>query len=306
MELKQRKRIQNGLPRFDIGTDAASAIGGNKFSINKQLYFDGNGVTNDKVNFNLSTGNKVQDLANVANNPQFSSGTKTFSGGINGSTFDWKSTAYNNAYAMGELFSQNSKFNDSASNNIRNYGGAIAKMVPGKYGKAAQGVVDLVGNTVGMYNYHHSGDQMMNDSGTEENTINGVGYTTQNVLDTGSAYRDVKSTGAKNAISTSFKTSAAGFALTGGNPLGAIAGGLIGLGAGIFGGRHAAIRQGRINRNAIAQTAQINQLQQSYADTQNFNNLYYQRHGDTTGSVLYANRGKDLISRKRLVNITKV
>lgn len=301
MELRQRKRINNSLPRFNNGNDYS--------------WMDQKGIVNYQgktandlttmIGSNAPVGSSIAGSGSAS--PSFNIGQKPASQWTNQQQpVDWKSTAYNNAYAMGELFSQNSKFNDSTSNNIRNYGGAIAKMIPGKYGKAAQGVVDLAGNTIGMYNYHHSGDQMMNDSGTEENTVNGVGYTTQNVLDTGSAYRDVKSTGAKNAISTSFKTSAAGFALTGGNPLGAIAGGLIGLGAGIFGGRHAAIRQGRINRNAIAQTAQINQLQQSYADTQNFNNLYYQRHGDTTGSILYANRGKDLISRKRLVNTTKV
>lgn len=234
MELRQRKRIVNSLPKFKIGTD----------------------------------------------------------------------DAYQYANDIGQLFSQNDKFNDSASNNINNYGGAIAKMIPGKYGKLAQGLVDLTGNTVGMYNYHHSGEQMINEAGTSENNVNGVGYTTQNVLDTGSAYNDVKNTGVKNAVSTSFKTSAAGLAV-GGVP-GAIVGGILGLGAGIFGGRHAAIRQGRINRNAIAQTAQINQLQQSYADTKNLDNMYYQRHGDTTGSVLLANRGKDLRSRKRSVNITKV
>lgn len=209
-----------------------------------------------------------------------------------------------NAYSLGQLLSQNGRFNDSASNNINNYGGAIAKMIPGKYGEAAQGVVDLAGSTVGMYNYNHSGGQMMNESGTSENNVNGVGYTTQNVLDTGSVYNDVKNTGIKNSISASLKASSAGFAV-GGAP-GAVIGGILGLGAGIFGGRRAAIRQGRINRNAIAQTSQINQLQQSYADTQNLDNIYYQRHGDTTGSVLLANRGKDLKSRKRLANITKV
>lgn len=307
MELKQRKRIQNNLPRFDIGADATSAIGGNKFSINKQLYFDGSGVTNDKVNFNLSTGNKVQDLVNAGNNPQFSSGAKTFSGSNSGNSpaFDWKGTAVSGANAIGDLLSQNSKFDNSAARDIKSYGGAVAQMIPGKYGQVAKTAVDLASDTVGMLNYKHTGDEMRNQAGLSDTSINGINYTAQNAIDTGSAYRDVKSTGIKNALSGGFKGSATGLAV--GGPIGAVVGGVVGNLLGVFSGRKAMIRQKRINRNALMQTEMLNQNQMAQADTEGLQNSYYRDNYDTTGTVLFgANHGKDLRSRKKLNNLTKV
>jgi hypothetical protein len=44
----------------------------------------------------------------------------------------------------------------------------------------------------------------------------------------------------------------------------------------------------------------------AYADTEALRNKYYQDNYDTTGQLLYANNGKDIIGRKRLMNITKV
>lgn len=309
MELKQRKRIQNSLPRFDIGADATSAIGGNKFSINKQLNFDGSGVTNDRVNFNLSTGNKVQDLVNAGNNPQFSSGVKTFSGSSgsddNSSTFDWKGTAVSGANAIGGLLSQNSKFNNGAARDIKSYGGAVAQMIPGKYGQIAKTAVDLASDTVGMLNYKHTGDEMRNQAGLSDTSINGINYTAQNAIDTGSAYKDVKNTGIKNALSGGFKGSATGLAV--GGPIGAVVGGVVGNLLGVFSGRKAMIMQKRINRNALMQTEMLNQNQMAQADTEGLQNNYYRDNYDTTGTVLFsANHGKDLRGRKRLNNLTKV
>ncbi len=283
MELKQRKRIINNIPRFNWGNDAINSIGASPTS-----YLQTNATS-------LPTQSQITSMKL----PRFNEGDNAA-----GTGGDIKDTVYQNAYAVGEMMSQNSKFNDSTSRDIKTYGDTIAKMIPGKYGKAAQAAVDLASDTIGMFNYKHSGTEMMNQAGTGTSTVNGISYNTQNLLDTRKAYNDVKGTAIKNAISGGFKGSAAGFSV--GGPVGAVIGGLLGNTLGIFAGRKAMIRQKRINRNNAMQTEVLNQDQMAQADTEGLQNNYYAKNYDTTGGILYANRGKDLKQRKRLMDITKV
>ena len=307
MELRQRKRIAN-MPRFDIGADARNMalndMGHNAIGIDaKAGYAAPSAPTLQQKAEQIWGEIGTAPLGAVkpgsgSTNPSFNLGQS-----IDSIKPDYKQIAIQIADGVGDTLSQKSKFSDSASNGVRNVGGAIAKIIPGKYGKLAQGAVEATANTIGMYGYHHSGAEQMSEAGTSESQIGGTQYTTQNMIDTNNSYSDVKNTGIKNAVSTSLKTSSAGLAI--GGPVGAIVGGILGLGAGIFGGRHAMIRQKRINRNAVAQTAQINQQQESYADSQNLYDRYYQRNRDTTDGLLLANSGKDLRRRKR-INNTKV
>lgn len=295
MDLIQRKRIVN---KFNTGTGDYSYLDQKVGAVTTQ------GTANDLKQMIGSN-----SPSSAGGSPSFTIGQKPFLqwnsfGGMGSSGFNYKDAAYNNAYALGDMFSQSGKFGDKTSNDIRNYGGAVSKMIPGKYGKLAQGLTDIASDTIGMANYKINSYDMRNQAGTSESTINGIGYTRQNAIDTQSAYKDVKSTGVKNAISSGFKGSAAGFAV--GGPIGAIVGGVLGNVLGIFGGRKAAIRQKRINRNAQMQNMMLNQQQMAYADTEGLQSKYYQDNYDTTGSVLYANRGKDLRSRKRFINRTKV
>ena len=217
---------------------------------------------------------------------------------------DYGSMGTSIAGGIGDLFSQSGKFGDKTSSAIRNYGGAAASMVPGKHGQLAQTAVTLLADTIGMSKYKHTADEMRNNAGMSNSTINGINYTTQNALDTKSMYSDVKDTAIKNTISNGLKGSVAGFAV--GGPIGAVVGGVLGNVLGIFGGRKAMIRQKRINRNAQMQNLMLNQGQMAYADTEALQNKYYQNNYDTTGQLLYANDGKDIFGRKRLINITKV
>lgn len=287
MQLKDRKRINN-IPRFNSGFDSNTAF--NSIS---------NGVKdNGDIGSNLMVKNYFSKNLNtqISNMKSPNSGFKIPKQLIN-------EGVYNGAMAVGNAFSQSNKFTDSTSNDIRNYGGIISKVIPGKYGKLAEGAVDITSDAIGMYKYHHNNDQMMNESGTTERTINGIGYTTQNDIDTAKSYSDVKNTGVKNAISMGFKGSAAGFAV--GGPIGAVVGGVLGNVLGIFGGRRAAIRQGRINRNSIKQNSLINAQQKAYANSQGLVNNYYANNDNTTDDILYANRGKDLRLRKRINNKRK-
>ena len=287
MQLKDRKRINN-IPRFNSGFDSNTAF--------KSI---GEGVKNNGgIGSNLMTKEYFTKKLNtqISNMKLPHSSFKIPKQLIN-------EGSYSVVDALGDAFSQSDKFTDSTSNDIRNYRGIISKTIPGKYGKLAGDLLDITSNAIGIHNYHHNNDQMMNEAGTTERTINGIGYTTQNDIDTAKSYSDVKSTGVKNAVSMGLKGSAAGFLV--GGPIGAIAGGVLGNILGIFGGRRAAIRQGRINRNAIKQNSLINAQQKAYANSQGLVNNYYANNDDTTDDILYANRGKDLRLRKRINNKKK-
>ncbi len=305
MDLKQRKRIINSVPRFYNGVD----MGEIRASVPSWQSY---GNIDQKVGINNINDAKQmigQNAPISQPSPSFTIGQKPASqwnnsGGLQMQKPDYGSMGASMANQIGDLFSQSGKFGDKTSSGIRNYGGAVASMIPGKYGQIAQGAVPLISDTIGMSKYRHTSDEMRNNAGISNSTINGINYTTQNALDTKSMYSDVKDTAIKNAISNGFKGSSAGFAV--GGPIGAVVGGVLGNVLGIFSGRKAMIRQKRINRNAQMQNLMLNQGQMAYADTEGLQNKYYQDNYDTTGQLLYANNGKDLVGRKRLMNITKV
>lgn len=304
MDLKQRKRIINSTPSYngvDMGKIRASVPSWQSY-----------GNIDQKVGINNINDAKqmIGQNAPVSQpSPLFTIGQKLVSewnnnGGFQKQKPDFGSMGASMADNIGDLLSQSGKFGDSTSSGIRNYGGAVASVIPGKYGQLAQEAVSLLSDTIGMSKYKHISDEMRNNAGVSNSTINGINYTTQNALDTKSMYSDVKDTAVKNAISSGFKGSATGFAV--GGPIGAVVGGVLGNVFGIFSGRKAMIRQKRINRNAQMQNLMLNQGQMAYADTEGLQNKYYQDNYDTTGQLLYANNGKDLVGRKRLMNITKV
>lgn len=303
MDLKQRKRIINSIPRFNTGNDGSDLVGAtrNLPSITGYVQQNVTSIPTYQQISNMKTpgiqGSQMQkpDYGSMgASMPSFNIGQKP----------DYVSMGTSIAGGIGDLFSQSGKFGDKTSSAIRNYGGAAASMVPGKHGQLAQAAVTLLADTIGMSRYKHTADEMRNNAGMSNSTINGINYTTQNSLDTKSMYSDVKDTAIKNTISNGLKGSVAGLAV--GGPIGAIVGGVLGNVLGIFGGRKAMIRQKRINRNAQMQNLMLNQGQMAYADTEALQNKYYQDNYDTTGQLLYANNGKDIVGRKRLMNITKV
>ena len=311
MDLKQRKRIINSIPRFNTGNDGNNGVDMGKIRASVPSW-QSYGNIDQKVGIN-NTNDVSQMIGQNApipqSSPSFTIGQKPASqwnnrGGLQMQKPDYGSMGASIAGGIGDLFSQSGKFGDKTSSTIRNYGGAAASMAPGKYGQLAQTAVTLLADTIGMSKYKHTADEMRNNAGMSNSTINGINYTTQNALDTKSMYSDVKDTAIKNTISNGLKGSVAGLAV--GGPIGAIVGGVLGNVLGIFGGRKAMIRQKRINRNAQMQNLMLNQGQMAYADTEALQNKYYQDNYDTTGQLLYANNGKDIVGRKRLMNITKV
>lgn len=283
MELKQRKKINN-LPRFDIGadgggTDLASSVN----SIGGDI--TGMGAYKQQLT-SLPTKEEISSKFAGVNLQPKGNMFKAIASQISPSMF---------ANQLGGLLSQSSKFTDGTSNTVRDWGTTIGGQIPGPYGQLVSGATSIAADAIGMWNYKHKTEDMNAEAGVSQNSIGGVGYTTQNYADTAKAYKDVKSTAQKNAVSMGFKGSAAGLAF---GPIGAVVGGVLGTALGIFGGRKAMIRQKRINRNATMQTNATNRQQMAYADTENLQNRYYQNNRDTTGDIVYgANRGKDLKKR---------
>ena len=304
MDLRQRKRINN-VPRYKSGAD-----------LNQKVVFTGQSqqdVANDltsMIGSNAPAGSVV--AGSGSSSPSFNIGQMTPSKWNNKGGFSDNTTGqvigkvWN---AIGGAFDQSSKFTNSTSRSLGQFGD-LASKIPGPYGQAIGGVFKLASNYSGMANYSHGSSEMMNQAGTTENSINGIGYTRQNIADTKAAYNDVSKTGLNNTVSSTATGATTGAAIGSIIPgLGTVAGGIIGgiiggIGS-LFGARRARRRQNRIGKNAIIQTDVINSANMASADTVGLENNYYANNYDTTGGVLYANRGKDLKLRKR-INRAKV
>lgn len=293
MDLRQRKRINN-IPKFNSGTgslsDSINGIGGDITGLNQ-------------YKTNITSIPTQADINNMRGHGKITMGlgpdSKPTAGQVIGQVGN----------AIGGAFDQSSKFTDSTSNSLGQIGSLDSK-IPGPYGQAIGGVFKLASNYSGMANYSHSSSEMMNQAGTTESSVNGIGYTRQNVADTKAAYNDVSKTGLNNTVSSTATGATTGAAIGSIIPgLGTVAGGIIGgiiggIGS-LFGARKARRRQNRIGRNAIIQTDVINSANMASADTVGLENNYYANNYNTTGGVLYANRGKDLKLRKR-INRAKV
>lgn len=293
MDLRQRKRINN-IPKFNSGTgslsDSINGIGGDITGLNQYKTNITSIPTQSDINNMRGPGNITIGLG---------SNSKPTAGQVIGQVGN----------AIGGAFGQSSKFTNSTSKSLGQFGD-LASKIPGPYGQAIGGVFKLASNYSGMANYSHGSSEMMNQAGTTENSVNGIGYTRQNIADTKAAYNDVSKTGLNNTISSTGTGAATGSAIGSIIPgLGTIAGGIIGgviggIGS-LFGARRARRRQNRIGKNAIIQTDVINSANIASADTIGLENNYYANNYNTTGGVLYANRGKDLKLRKR-INRAKV
>lgn len=288
MDLRQRKRINN-IPKFNTGTgslsDSINGIGGDITGLNQ-------------YKTNITSIPTQADINNMRGPGKINIGFGPIAGQV------IKQVGPTMANAIGGAFDQSSKFTDSTSKSLGQFSD-LASKIPGPYGQAIGGVFKLASNYSGMANYSHSSSEMMNQAGTTESSVNGIGYTRQNVADTKAAYDDVSKTGLNNTVSSTATGATTGAAIGSIIPgLGTVAGGLIGgiiggIGS-LFGARRARRRQNRIGKNAIIQTDVINSANMASADTVGLENNYYANNYNATGGVLYANRGKDLKLRKRI------
>lgn len=258
MELKQRKKINN-LPKFDIGQDAYNQFK-QQFSINKPLQFGGSsGIRNGSGgNFNLSTGNAIQDARNKI-------GSLTYS----------KSAAGSTGGGLGGV---------SAS--------AVTGAVNGTIGmiQGYNSMQDAVKGTDELMAYSgQRTDQAFGVNYQAQNDINRQ----KAMSDISKSNRDATlgMVGSGAAAGAAIGSVVPGV----GTLIGGAVGAITGLFGGLFGRKKAKKRQRRNAFNAQQQVNLINQVNQSSAATEGLTQQYYLDNGNTYDDVLYANRGKDLI-----------
>ena len=258
MELKQRKRINN-LPKFDIGQDASNQFK-QQFSINKPLQFGGSGgIENGSGdNFNLSTGNAIQDARNKIGSLIYNKGAAGNKGGGGGGV--------------------------SA--------GAVTGAVNGTIGmiNGYNSMQDAVKGTDELMAYSgQRTDQAFGVNYQAQNDINKQ----KAMSDISKSNRDATlgMVGSGAAAGAAIGSVVPGV----GTLIGGAVGAITGLFGGLFGSKKARERQRRKVFNAQQQVNLINQVNQSSAATEGLTQQYYLDNGNTYDDVLYANRGKDLI-----------
>lgn len=258
MELKQRKKINN-LPKFDIGQDAYNQFK-QQFSINKPLQFGGSsGIRNGSGgNFNLSTGNAIQDARNKIGSLTYSkSAAGSTGGGLGGVSAGTVTGAVNGTIGM-----------------IQGYNSMQ---------DAVKGTDELMA-----YSGQRT-DQAFGVNYQAQNDINRQKVMSDISKSNRNATLGMVGSGAAAGA-------AIGSVVPGvGTLIGGAVGAITGLFGGLFGSKKARERQRRKVFNAQQQVNLINQVNQSSAATEGLTQQYYLDNGNTYDDVLYANRGKDLI-----------
>lgn len=256
MELKQRKRINN-LPKFDIGQDSANQFK-QQFSINKPLQFGGsNGIENGNGgNFNLSTGNVIQDARNKIGSLTYNKSAAGRTGGGGGVSAGTVTSAVNGTLGVISGFNQQQ---------------AAVKGQSELFGMSGQRTDQAFG-----VNY-----QAQNDIDKSQAMADISASNTSNTL---------AMTGSGAAAGAAIGSVVPGVGTLIGGAAGAIIGGI----AGLFGGRKARERQRKRIQNAQQNANLINQVNRSTAASEGLQQQYYMDNGTTYDDLLYANRGKDL------------
>lgn len=264
MELKQRKRINN-LSKFEDGKSGpldTSNLFKQSFSINKPVYTSGTNtgkinVSNNTSNFNLSTGDKVQDMRNSVGSlsfikPQASAGSAL--GNVNAGTV---SQAVNGTLGVISGFNQQQ---------------AAVKGQSGLFGMSGQRTDQAFG-----VNYQAQNDIDKSQAMADISASN----TTNTLAMTGSG------AAAGAAVGTAIVPGI-------GSLIGGAAGAITGLAVGLFGGKKAREKQRKKIQNAQQNANLINQVNRSAAASEGLQQQYYMDNGTTYDDLLYANRGKDL------------
>lgn len=233
MELKQRKRVMNDLPKFDTGTDL--------YNITKNVQ--------NQYDYNL----KDQILQERANYKPYTN-------------LNEKSAQSSLSFAAPAMLTQGIQFT----------GDAIKAFGPVK-----------------------SEGELLSDSGTGQGSVMGVGYETQNSIDTGAQMDQLRAENTSNTMSTVSSGAALGGTVGSiipgvGTALGTVGGAIIGGIAGIFGSsrRKRKLKQKMIQANLLAQ--RTNMFNRTSAMSGAMEQNWALEHSNTQDDILYANRGKDL------------
>lgn len=254
MELRQRKRINNTLPKFDDGADFL-----NYYQQQHPIYLGVNPLNYGPDDLIGSSGNSLsQTLA------------PSVLGGV-------------------DLQKQASQV--SVPNNQTKQPNTSTVTAGQKAASIVGGVVNLAQGYLGQQSAVKSTEELMANAGTQNRQIGGVGYVRQNYVDESAENSALNKSGLSSTLGGVASGASAGAAF---GPWGAAAGAVIGGITGLFGwGASKSAQRKRLN-NARQLTSRINTGNQAGAMTTALQQDYYSQYGNTNGGVLYANKGKDI------------
>ena len=173
----------------------------------------------------------------------------------------------------------------------------------------ASSAVNFAGNTINSFskNSLDSVDTLSTNAGTSNGYINGINYQRVNDIDSNSEMNKVNAENTSNTLSTVGSGAALGATVGSIIPgLGTVVGGAIGavggLVTGLFGGASRKRKAERRIYEAKQLQLRTNQFNRSSADTQGLQQDYARQYGNNDNKLLYANKGKDVKSIKRINN----
>lgn len=185
------------------------------------------------------------------------------------------------------LLIQGGKIGNTGTNNFQPIKGAGK----GFGGKGFDNAMDIGGTalTLGqnmMSSLNVPGtSEIVNNAGQSNNSVMGINYQEQNVVDGSQELKEQNSKGLSNTASSTVSGAATGAKV--GGVWGGIIGGVVGLGSGLFGWLGGKSKLKRRIRKAKMAAATKATLQRSNALTQGLQNEYYLNNDNTADDILY-------------------
>lgn len=127
--------------------------------------------------------------------------------------------------------------------------------------------------------------EIVNNAGQSDNSVMGVNYQEQNVVDGSQELKEQDSKGLSNTTDSVVSGAAAGSKV--GGIWGGVIGGVVGLGSGLFGWLGGKSKLKRRIRRAKMAAANKASLQRANALTQGLQNEYYLNNDNTADDILY-------------------
>ena len=127
--------------------------------------------------------------------------------------------------------------------------------------------------------------EIVNNAGQSDNSVMGVNYQEQNVVDGSQELKEQDSKGFSNTTSSVVSGASAGLKV--GGIWGGVIGGAVGLGSGLFGWLGGKSKLKRRIRRAKMAAANKASLQRANALTQGLQNEYYLNNDNTADDILY-------------------
>ena len=168
--------------------------------------------------------------------------------------------------------------------NIGKIGRIINKEAIGNAMAIGKGALSIGQNMMSSLNVPGT-SEIVNNAGQSDNSVMGVNYQEQNVVDGSQELKEQDRQGLSNTHDSVVSGAAAGTKV--GGIWGGVVGGVVGLGSGLFGWLGGKSKLKRRIRRAKMTAANKASLQRSNALTQGLQNEYYLNNDNTTDDILY-------------------